>query len=197
MLSSPSPLPSPSLLIEQLRSLEAQVPVCVSFNFNYFSLIGKQPPGPMASPTSSAEHATTANQILAHTRLLCESLAAESTEASRKLSNAVLDVVLYMERLESVGCLLALADTCIGQIRSRMRANSISIHLPSISPSATTLSDSVNGPLVNRPIVSGKLISRHIFLRFLHDNRHAHRCCVIYYIQMTKLCPPRVTIDCI
>lgn len=109
----------------------------------------------MASTASSTEHTATANKILAHTRVLRESLVVESTETSRKLSNAVLDVALYTEKLESVNRLLALADNCVGQIRSRMRANSIPIHPPSMPPCAATLSDSVNAPAASGKFISG------------------------------------------
>ena len=103
-----------------------------------------QPKGTTTSPASSIEHAAAANQILTDVRLLREQLAAESTEASRKLSDAALDVVLYTERVESIHRLLALADSCIGHIWARMRANGVSIHLPSAPPDATRLSDSAS-----------------------------------------------------
>jgi hypothetical protein len=154
MISAPSMLPSPSLLIEQLRRLEAQFPVRVASHFNKISLTQKQPPGRTVSPASSSDNAAVANQILTNARSLREVLAAESTEASRKLSDAVLDVVLYTEKLESIARLLALADTCIGQIRSRMCANSISIRSPSTSSSAATESNSVIGPVVSgKPVL--------------------------------------------
>ena len=70
-----------------------------------------------------------------------ETLAAQSTEASKKLSDAVLDVVLYSEKVESTARLLRLADSCIGQIWAWMRALGISIHPPS-TPDTITLSDS-------------------------------------------------------
>ena len=78
---------------------------------------------------------------------MCETLAAQSTEASQRLSDAVLDVVLYSEKVESTACLLTLADSCIGQIRARMRALGISIHLPS-APDTITLSDSGSMPII-------------------------------------------------
>jgi hypothetical protein len=123
---SQTPLPSSSLLIEQLRSLEAQVPVRVlRVILTKFSLKQKQPPGLTISPASSSEHAVAANQILTNARSLREALAVASTETNRKLADAVLDVLLYTEKLENISRLLALADTCISQIRSRMCANSI------------------------------------------------------------------------
>ena len=42
-------------------------------------------------------------------------------EAQKKLSEALLDVVLYSERVESTNRLLVLTDTLISQIRVRMR----------------------------------------------------------------------------
>lgn len=98
----------------------------------------------MVSTSSSAEHVAAANQILTTARLLRETVAAESTEANKKLSEALLEVMLYSEKVDSTSRLLALADSCIGQIRSRMRAHGISIHLPPMLPDAATLSDSAN-----------------------------------------------------
>ena len=76
-----------------------------------------------------------------------ETLAAQSTEASKRLSDAVLDVVLYSEKVESTACLLMLADSCIGQIWAWMRALRISIQLPSI-PDTIMLSDSGSVPMI-------------------------------------------------
>lgn len=92
---------------------------------------------------STTEHAETANQLLADARLLREQLATESTEANRKLSDAVLAVIMYTEMVENTGRLLALADSCVGQIRSRMRAHGVPIHPPS-SPSNTVMASDVN-----------------------------------------------------
>lgn len=121
----------------------------------------------MASSASSAEHAANANQILTDARSLRKNLAAESAEANKKLSDALLDVVLYTEKLESLGRLLALADSCIGQIRSRMRASSIPIHPPSLSPNAAMPSDSVSRPALSGTFFSQCSSSFHL----LHDNR--------------------------
>ena len=93
------------------------------------------------------DNVVTANQILANARSMRKTLAAQSTEASKRLSDAVLDVVLYSEKVESTACLLTLADSCIGQIRARMRALGISIHLPS-APDTITLSDSGSMPII-------------------------------------------------
>ena len=65
------------------------------------------------------------NQILTNARQLHEKLAAKSTEATQKLSQAILDIVVYTEQVENTTRLLSLADSCIGQIRSRMRAHGI------------------------------------------------------------------------
>ena len=70
-------------------------------------------------------------------------LALEITDTNKKLLNVVLDIMLCIERLDNFGHLLALANSCISQIRSWMRANSIPIPLPADSPGAATLSDSV------------------------------------------------------
>ena len=98
---------------------------------------------------NSTEHAAAANKILADARLLRETLATESTEVNRKLSDALLDVVLYSEKVESMSRLLALADSCVGHIRARMRALGISIQPPSMSPNNITLSDSVSGRVIS------------------------------------------------
>lgn len=151
MLSSPSP--SPTLLIEQLRCLEAQIPVRIlASNANYIVLTWNQPPGTTV-PSSSTEHVVTVNQILTNARSLRDTVAVESTEANKKLSEAVLDVMLYRERVECANRLLALADSCVGQIRARMRAHGIPIHPPSETLDSTTPSDSVGGP-----VTSGKSV---------------------------------------
>lgn len=109
-------------------------------------LTQKQPPGTTILSTSATEQVSIANQILTNARQLREKLAAESTEASQRLSQTLLDVVVYAEQVENTGRLLALADSCIGQIRSRMRVHGIPIHVPS-APSDITVPD-VNGPAV-------------------------------------------------
>src|SRR6202000_1537895 len=106
MLSSQSPSPSPSLFIEQMRCLEAQVPVrMLLVNPIIFMLMREQAPG-IVSSSSPTEHVVTANQILANARSMREPLPAQSTEASKRLSDAVLDIVLYSEKGESTARLL-------------------------------------------------------------------------------------------
>src|ERR1700743_908351 len=109
-------------------------------------LMREQPPGTV-SPANPADNVVTANQILADAQSMCETLAAQSTEASKRLSDAVLDVVLYSEKVESTAHLLTLADSCIGQIWAWMRALGISIQLPSI-PDTIMLSDSGSVPII-------------------------------------------------
>ena len=92
---------------------------------------------------SLAKNSAVASEILTRARSLREMLALETIDANKKLSNAVLDVMLCTERLDNLGCLLALANSCIGQIRSRMCANSIPIPPPADSPGTATPSDSV------------------------------------------------------
>ena len=106
----------------------------------------------MGSSGSSTEHAVAANKILMDARLLRETLATESTEVNRKLPDALLNVVLYSEKVESMSRLLTLADSCIGHIRARMCALRISIQSPSTSPNTITPSDSVS-----RCVISGAL----------------------------------------
>lgn len=110
-------------------------------------LIQEQPPGLATLPTNATDQVMIANQILTNARQLREKLAAESTEASQKLSQALLDIVLLAERVDNAGRLLSLADSCIGQIQSRMRAHGIPIHIPP-TPSSTVIVSDVNGPTV-------------------------------------------------
>ncbi|KAF9781497.1 hypothetical protein BJ322DRAFT_1022911 [Thelephora terrestris] len=49
--------------------------------------------------------------------------------------------ILYTEKVENSTRLLALADSCIGQIRSQMRTHGIPIHLPSSCPNPVTITD--------------------------------------------------------
>ena len=118
--------------------------------YKYFIITRNQPPGTVSS-ASSADHAATANQILTDARSLREMLATESTETGRKLSEALLDVVLYIEKVESTSRLLALADSCIGQIQPRMCAQGIPI-----SPPSPLLNTAMPSDLVNKPVISGK-----------------------------------------
>ena len=113
---------------------------------NYFMLVWEQPPG-IVSPAHPADNVVTDSQILANTRSMRKTLAAQSTEASKRLSDAVLDVVLYSEKVESMAHLLMSADSCIGQILARMCALRISIHLP-LAPDTITLSDSGSMPII-------------------------------------------------
>lgn len=81
--------------------------------------------------TTGTEQASAANSLLSNARLIREQLARESMDSNHKLSEAVLMVVMYIEKVESTARLLALADTCIGKIRARMRVNGIPINVPS------------------------------------------------------------------
>lgn len=110
----------------------------------------------MVSSFNVSEHVTTVNQILANARLLRERLAADSTEASKKLSAAVLDAIMYAEQVENTNRLVALADSCVGQIRSRMRACGIPIQ-PSSTPlhPPSMLFDAITTPDVNGLAVQG------------------------------------------
>ena len=68
----------------------------------------------------------------------------ECAEANKALSRAILEAVMYAEKVESTSRVLALADCSVGRIRSRMRAYGIPIQCPSSIPNAALLSD-VNG----------------------------------------------------
>ena len=78
---------------------------------------------------------------------MCEMLAAQSTEANKRLSDAVLDIVLYLEKVETMAHLLMLADSCISQIWARMCVLRIFIHLPP-APDTIMLSDSGSMPII-------------------------------------------------
>ena len=87
--------------------------------------------------------------MLTEARQLRERLVVDSSEASKKLSEAVLHAALCAEEVESANRQLALADMCIGQIRSLMRAHGHPIHLPS------TRSDTVTVPSINGNATQG------------------------------------------
>ena len=149
-----------------MRSLELQVPVRILiFPLNDILMIPwKQVLGDVPSATST-ERVATANQVLADARSQREFLAAASTEAKRKLSEALLDVALYSEKVESSGRLLVLADILVGQIRARMRLLGIPINSPPTTPDIIAPSDSVNGPVtLGMPI----LLERSILLQSQH-----------------------------
>lgn len=105
----------------------------------------KKSPQTEIPPSRTTEHAATANQLLTNARSLREQLAVESTEANHKLSEAVLATVMYTEKVENTSRLLALADSCVGQIRSRMRAHGIPIHPPAAAASNTIMTSDMDG----------------------------------------------------
>ena len=133
-LHPPIMSPSLSLLIEQLNRLAVQLPVSMFFprGRGLFSN-GDQSLQVGISPTPTAEQVSAANQFLTNARSIRDELALESADATRKLSEAVLAVILYTEATENTSRLLMLADSCVGQIWSRMRAHGIPIHAPPAS----------------------------------------------------------------
>lgn len=94
-----------------------------------------------------------ASQLLANARSIRDQLASESADANRELSQAVVAVIMYTEKVESTSRLLALADSCVGKVRARMRVHGIPIHPPS-TPSNTVTS----APDVNGEVVQGQLL---------------------------------------
>ena len=147
---SSTPPPSPTLLIEQMRSLELQVPVRILIiplddilTITWKQVLGDAPNAP------SAKRVAATKRVLANAQLQCEFLATKSMEAQKKLSKALLDVVLYSERVESTNRLLVLMDTLIGQIQVRMHLLGIPIDSPPTSPDTGAPSDSVNGPVAS------------------------------------------------
>ena len=138
-------------------------------------LMWEQPPGIVLS-SSPTKHA---NQILANAWSTRETLATQSTEASKRLSDTVLDVVLYLERVESTACLLTLVDLCIGQIWAWMHVLKISIHLP-LTPNTTTPSD-----LGSMPIIPGTSVCSNTHMNwFLMKQQISlwglHRCSIFF-----------------
>jgi hypothetical protein len=91
------------------------------------------------------EQVVVAGQLLANARSSRDQLGLESADANRQLSEAVLAVITHTERVESTNRLLALAESCVGQIRARMRAHGISINPHSASVNAVTPAPDVNG----------------------------------------------------
>jgi len=137
--------PPLSLVVEQLNSLETRLPVNVLFIYsgNYISTT-TQPPNVGVSPLTAPEQAAAASEILANARLIRDGLLVESADAHRKLTEATLAVTMHTERVESAIRVLALAETCVGRIRARMRAHGIPIHPPSVSPNIVTPIPDVN-----------------------------------------------------
>ena len=165
----------------------------------------EQPPGILTSSTSTTEQVVTTNQILTNVRQLRERLATESTEASQKLSQALLDIVLYAERVDSASRLLSLADSCIGQIRSRMRAHGIPIHAPSTPSNAILPPDCIvpSGPVTapdNGPAIQGISFTHSLDTRMTNFLQMIRRTCPIsvnYHLYRAKSCLPHVESICI
>ena len=105
------------------------------------------------SPIPVPEQASTASQLLTNVRSIRDQFAIESADANRKLSEAVLAVMMHSKRVESTNRLLALADTCIGQIRARMHVYGIHIDSPSTSSNVVTLV-----PDINKEAAQGQLL---------------------------------------
>jgi len=164
LCSSMSPLLS--LVVEQLNCLETRLPVNVLFLYseNYIST-KKQPPNVGASSLTAPEQAVVASEILANARLIRDQLVIESADANRKLTEATLAVTLHMETVENTNHLLALAETCVGKIRARMRAHGIPIHLPSASPNIITPIPDVSGEAVQGQFVSFMMFRGHLLIR--------------------------------
>lgn len=112
------------------------------------------------SPTSVTEPVSVANELLENARSIRDQLAQESLDSNHKLSEAILSVVMYTERVETTTRLLSLADTCVGKIRARMRARGIPIQLPS--------SEVTPAPDVNGAVNQGQ--PQHSSSRFLRSN---------------------------
>ena len=73
---------------------------------------------------------------------------------------------MHNERVETTARLLALADTCVGQIRARMRAHGIPIHLPSISSNEVTSMSDVNGEAVRGQSLRSQHLGSHLLMRY-------------------------------
>ena len=97
---------------------------------------------------SVPDQATVVGQLLTNARSIRDQLVLESANANHKLSEAVLAVITHTERVESTSRLLALADSCVGQIRAQMRAHGIPINPPSTSSSTVPPIPDINGEAI-------------------------------------------------
>lgn len=160
----------------------------MTYKSNCFILTERVPQQAVSS-VSATEHTAAANQLLAEARLLREQLAMESTKANHKLSEAVLAVIMYTETVENANRLLALADSCVGQIRSRMRAHGVPIHPPLppsnvvTIPDAIPVSDVITTSDTDVAGIQGKSLSSCVRVNmFLRAIRRASQTSVRYYI---------------
>ena len=117
------------------------------------------------SPLTAPEQAAAASEILASARLIRDQLVVESADASRKLTEATLAVTMCTERVESTNRLLALAETCVGKIRARMRTHGIPVRLPSASLNIVTPIPDVNGEAVQGQLPRSQCSDDHLLIQ--------------------------------
>ena len=118
------------------------------------------------SSGSVAKQTILANELLANARSIREQAALESADANCKLSEAFLAVVMHNKRVETTACLLALANTCVGQIRAQMHAHGIPIHLPSMSSNEVTSMSDVNGEAIRGQSLRSQYLGSHLLMRY-------------------------------
>ena len=94
---------------------------------------------------SVSEQVSAANELLANARSIRDQLALESVGANRRLTEAVISIAMYMEKVETATRQLALADACVGKIRARMRAHGLPIDMPRASYNEAVSASDVNG----------------------------------------------------
>ena len=99
----------------------------------------------METSVPATEQVPVANLVLTNAQSIQDQLTEDLSDSSSKLSQALLAVVMYTERVENATHLLLLANTCISKIRAQMHAHGIQIDSPSseITPPSdvgTTLS---------------------------------------------------------
>lgn len=139
-----------SPLIEELYGLEARLPVRVGFHLAHATLfLTRKLSQRLKASSLDCGNPADASEVLTNARQLRERLALDSMEASRRLSEAILQATLCAEKVENANRQVALADLCVGRIRSRMRANGIPIRLP------PTPLDTVTAPDINGSVTQG------------------------------------------
>jgi hypothetical protein len=109
-----------------------------------------------------------ASRLLANARSIRDELALDSADTNRKLSEAVLAVITYTEKVENTTRLLALADSCVGQIRARMRAHGVPIHPPSVpaNPVTPTRTPDINGEVNQGSSLHSQRLDDRVLMRF-------------------------------
>ena len=110
--------------------------------------------GILPASKSVSEQVSVANKLLANARLIQDHLALESVSTNHRLTEAVIAIAMYTEKVETVTHQLALANACVGKIRARMCAHGLPIELP-----RAPHNEAVSAPNVNGTAVQGQLFT--------------------------------------